>query len=188
MKFLYTILLSALLLSAASCSRKVTSVIQHTTLHQDSSNTAIDTTHSTFTEINEETTSYGDTLNGDVVLIPDGEISKEGYSSTGTLESNGIKVKVNLTPVKGGFKANVNAIAKPKSVTNTTTKTGTEEKGKVNTSSNKKDLDQDIKNKVIDKKDEVGKWIGIACIGLAIIGLLALALYLYFKQKQNANI
>jgi len=188
MKFLYTILLSALLLSAASCSRKVVTQQSHTTLHQDSSNTAIDTSHSTFTETNEETTNYGDTLSGDIPLIVDGEISKDSTAASGKLESNGIKVKVKLTPIKGGFKANVQAIAKPKSVTNTTTKTGTENKATINTSSNKKDIEQALKNKASDKEDEIMKWVALMFSLLVILILAGLLIYLYFKNKHNGNI
>lgn len=185
MKFLSIILLSALLLLAASCSRKVVTQQSHTTLHQDSSNTAIDTTKNSFTEINEETTNYGDTLVGEIPLNTEAEITKEGYVSAGTLESNGIKVKLGLTAVKNGFKAHVTAIAKPTSITNVTTKTGTENKGVSTTSTNKKDLDQESKNKSVDKKDEVMKWIGITCISLGILLLIALIIYLFKKQSDG---
>ncbi len=192
MKFLYTILLSVLLLSAVGCSRKVVTQQSHTSLHQDSSNTAIDTSHSSFTETTTETVDYGDILNGSIYL-PYGDSSwlriiNSGIIHSDSIESNGIKVKVNLTPVKGGFKANINAVAKPKSVTNTTTKTGTEDKGIATTNSNKKDLDQDSKNKASDKEDELMKWVGLMFLFLAILILAGLFIYLYFKNKQNGNI
>jgi hypothetical protein len=85
--------------------------------------------------VNEQsnTTNYGDTLKGNLFFAADpvanptdtNEVKPALPVITDSLESSGIKVKVSLTPVKGGYKASIEAIAKPVGITNTTKQTVT---------------------------------------------------------------
>lgn len=184
MKFLFTILIPALLLFCCSCHRKVATQKSHTTKHQDSNSVSIDTTKMVQNEVEQITTYYGDTLNGTINIIPD-EPDVNGFVSKNSFESNGIKLNVDLKPTKTGFKAHVTAIAKPVAVTNTKAKETTEAKGNSNIIHVRTDQESEAKNKASESENEIWKFLGLGLSIIAILLLIAFVIWLYFKNKGN---
>lgn len=189
------IILSVLVLSAASCSRKVVTQQSHTALHQDSSHTAIDTSKTTTAETQKQTTNFGDTVKAKIFVpincplkVDSVTDKKEPFKPFPIfIESNGILIlgKITQSANGNGFDLDLKAIAKPQSFTNETTKTTTENKGINTTDNNKKDLTQSSKYKATDKQDEIMKWVGLTMLGLAVMLLIGLIIFLYKKNKNG---
>lgn len=189
------IILTALLLSSASCNRKVQAAILHTTLHQDSTNAAIDTTKKTFNQTIKETTAFGDTLTTKIIVPFDVKVDTSFKKKTPVkpfpifVESNGITILGSLTQKEdgSGFDLDLKAIAKPKSTTKETTTTASENKGVATNNTNKKDIDQSTKQKGTETVNELYKWIGLTLLGLGILLLIAVIIYLKLKENSNGN-
>lgn len=201
MKFLINILL---LLAVIGCNRKVHQNKTIDTLTKDSTATVIDTTKKAVSTQQSETTYYGDTLTGNLYFpVPD-TINEDEYNPYDTathiiripyqnsiyvdsLESNGIKIKVGIIPTKGGFKAHINAVSKPKETVKTTNTNAIEQRGLVQNTTNKTDQSHTAKAKDTETVNELYKWIGLTLLGLGILVLIALAIYLYIKNKINGK-
>lgn len=180
MKIVTKILALTMVLAAVSCSRKVVVASSHTTLSQDSTVKAIDTSKISAIEQTQQVVDYGDTLNGSLFIPNDTTLV-----FVDSIESKGVKVSLVVVPTKGGFKARLNAVAKPKSVTNTNTKSTTEAKGKSSEATNNKDLEKNDKNKQVEKKDEFMMWVVLGIIFVSIIVVAGFLIWLWFKTRSN---
>lgn len=108
-----------------SCSRQVHKASSETAKDVNHSTSSVDTSSSLYVKEQTETVKYGDRLNGsffiplESVKAPDSDTSKGELVAIDSIVSDGIKLKFSVSNVKGGLKANVEAIAKPVSLTNT---------------------------------------------------------------------
>lgn len=183
MKIKINILLASLLLLAVSCSRKVALQKSHTKHQQDSSHVAIDTGYIITTESNTQIIDLGDTLTGGIYLPIFKRVETANKVFADSLESDGIKIKLSLKPVENGFKAHIKAIAKPKKIINTSTKTTTEKKGISQQTTTSKATEQTIKTKQGDKTDAVSKYGWLLILFLFL--LVAFSLYKSFNKNKN---
>ena len=174
-----------LLLSTVSCSRKVHVVNSHTTLHQDSTSTVIDTTKKAVVTQQIETTYYGDTLTGNIYIPTSDTLIANEYIDS--LESNGIKIMVGLKPFKDGFKAHVNAIAKPKETVSSARAYTIEKSGLTQKTTSKTEFDQSAKQKDTETTNELYKWLGLVLLGFGSLGLIAIIIFLYIKNIINGK-
>ncbi len=168
------ILVLVVVLLMAGCARKVHVEKHFTTAIKDSSWQTLDTSKMVVAAKITEVTNYG----GDSLL---GSLYFSGTDSNtaivfDSLESNGIKVKVNLLPQKGGgFKAHVQANAKPKSTLKTTEVNASELRGMVTDGQVKSDTTTKDKSKDTQSEGIPWGWI------IAAVGVLTCALYLIEK-------
>lgn len=173
MKLLSKILALTLVLAAVSCSRKVVVASSHTTLHQDSTVKAIDTSKITEVEHTKEVVDYGDTLSGSLYIPADTTVFVD------SIESKGVKISVTVNPVKGGFKARLNAISKPKQTTHETTKTTTQQQGKSTEANKSTEQETEAKDKATDStKLNAAFWVFV----LIVFGVVA---YLVKRTKDE---
>jgi len=167
-----SIILSILLLTA--CARKVHTEKSITTATKDSSYHSVDTSKMVVKVKVTEVTNYGgDSLQGSL-YFPVVDSIMPLFSDS--LESNGIKVKVSIQAQKGGgFKANVQANAKPKSTNKTTEINTSGQKGIA--ASGEVASDTKTKTKAKQTESEGFPW------DLIIWGIIALlsALFLIYK-------
>lgn len=108
-----------------SCSRQVHKASSETMKQVNQSTSSVDTSSSWYVKEQSSTTKYGDRLSGsffipsEYVKAPDSDTSKGELVAIDSIVSDGIKLRFSVSNVKGGLKANVEAIAKPVSTTNT---------------------------------------------------------------------
>lgn len=157
------------------------------TTHRDTTSLIVDTSKQSVIKQTRQVTHYGgDSLTG-TLFFSDVDDAKK-VDSAGvrlsdvaekfdSIETNGLKIKVGLMPVKGGFKASVNAVSKPKEVVNTTTTTETKQAGITKASQGSSEsthLDE-------HKETKTNHWATVIVIILVVIAVL-IAAYLFIKK------
>lgn len=119
-KTLYILFVLALM----SCSRQVHKASSETMKDVNQQSNSVDTSTSFYVKEQSQTVKYGDRLHGsffipiESVKAPDSDSSKGELVAIDSIVSDGIKLRFSVSNVKGGLKANVEAIAKPVSLTN----------------------------------------------------------------------
>lgn len=150
-----------------------------TTTHKDSSYHVADTSKMVVTATTKEVTHYGgDSLTGSVYL-PIAIADFVGI--TDSVESNGLKVKVHLTPFKGGFKARINAVSKPVETEKTTAATALTHWGVSNAGHIATTQSVLQQNKHIQPTGLPWGWI----VAIAILALLAMIIYYLEKHRYH---
>lgn len=171
MKFLLIILLA---FSFTACSRKVHVQTSTTQTTAKVKNVAVDTSKTETTETQTTETAFGDSLQGSL-FIPVQENATKDTVYVDSLESKGIKIKVGIIPQKKGFKAHINAVAKPVKHTNTTTKTTKTTNGKA-VNSNTTTTSKTTTKQKQTQKQSFGWYY---CLFL----IVPLGIYIIYKKK-----
>ena len=167
--------------ATTSCrSSKIVSTEKHVDhSKKDSSHVKVDTTKTQVIKIDQQQTSYGDTLTGSLQFT-DEQITQmeEGHeeAAVDSIESNGVKVIVAVTKTGSGIKTKVTAVAKPKQVTNTQTTITNTQAGTTEATDVKTDH---VKTDTATTKKVVGFPWGMACLIGAIVFLISFTLFLY---------
>lgn len=181
------------IVSLASCARTVHKSSSEVKTTVKSESNVVDTTKTSVVTEHNNTMLYGDTLTGNIYLpaqqVPDGEDTNALKPATpiayDSLESAGIKVKVGISALPGGgYKANVQAIAKPVAVSNSTiqkvnTANGITAKAFSNTT-------QETKQSNKDTDTNGFPWNTlIVLLILALIGAAIFFLHQYFPNGKS---
>ena len=151
----------------------------------------VDTSKSTYSITQTQQAYYGGIVNGTLFFAdptnntttntPTNAVTPAqnvggGLPKTDSIEANGIKIKVALLPVLGGFKARITAIETPVSVTNTTTQTGTMQKGVTQTNAETDKKTVVTKAKTTETKGLPWGWL-IAAAGMVVIIIFVIKKY-----------
>jgi len=99
----------------AGCSRQLHTSKSSASTSRQYSTKLTDTSHLVSVHTDEQTAYYGDTIAG-TMYFDGGTADGTAAPKIDSIETGGIKVKVELQAVAGGFKARVNAVAKPVTV------------------------------------------------------------------------
>lgn len=110
-----------------------------------------DNSATTTTITGQQTTLYGDTLNGSLSFTSEQAAQIES-NSIDSMESNGVKVKVAIIPFKGGFKTKIQAIAKPQKGQNNYSITKTDQKAVENSNRSSNNKVVSVTEREVEKK------------------------------------
>lgn len=171
------------MLSLISCrtAKTVATSTSYESTKQDSSYKLVDTSKSQVVHITEEQKNYSDTLSGSLQFT-DEEIAVHASDS---MESGGIKVKVEVEKTSTGIKTKITAVAKPVEVTSTTTTITT---GQTGVTIEKK---QAVEHTEADTRKNIRitgfPWkmiITIAAAGSLVFSII----FLLYKKQQNGHL
>ncbi|MBA4196580.1 MAG: hypothetical protein C0459_03400 [Chitinophaga sp.] len=162
------------LVTIVSCNRKVIANKTIETHKKDSASVSIDTSSYDKIDIKHTETISGDSLKG-ILFFGDDDIP--GDVKEDSLESSGIKIKVGIITVKGGFKARINAVSKPVKQVYTEVKAENEKRGKYDSTHLSRD-DSVTKNDSSKTTNNNG-WIWF---GVIVFLLILIAIYFLIKK------
>lgn len=163
------------LLFFTSCTRQAYKSKTTATVKKDSSYKVIDTSKQQDVTRQVQVIDFGDSLTG-YIYFPDDV--KRGWVDS--LESSGIKIKTMLIPASGGFKVQINAIAKPKQVVNTTVTTQTKQAGITTTTNVKLQETHTTADKQI-KSSRIPFWV----YPITLLFLLTVIFFIIKKFKRS---
>ncbi len=159
--------IAVLFCATVGCSAKKHTIKKEIKMHAITS-----TDSSSFTQAETETKVFGDTLRGNSFMSADIDSAEISVQSGGIDLNIKVKPKKNLDGLKVGHDITFNAIAKPKSITNTRQAQQTD----VRTTSNKSEQTALVETKT--KSGKLGWWV------LWLVLLLVVIAFVLFKPLK----
>lgn len=186
-KFIY-IVSAAVILMSCTAGKISTKNSSNEKTHKDSTVTTVDTSKVTNAVIAMKNEYYGDTLTGSLAFTNEQidaiykvDDTTVDYSIVNTpvedsLESSGLKVKVTFVPVKGGLKAKIKAVARPKESSSTRAEFNTQQKGETTQAKKTEDTDKQLDNSTRETKGF--PWTAALLIGALLILIIFIIIIL----------